>query len=364
MKSLFPYQGGKKSISTKVWSSFGNDLKNYIEPFCGSAAVLFNRPDHINCIETINDIDGLLINAYRSIKYKPEEVVHYTDWPVSELCCEARHHYLCKLYAQTNFINNMRIDETSCDPKSAGYWIYGACMWMGQGWCSDKQINKYVNGNPDIIKDILNGKDYEHRDNFGRLPRMGRGINRGNFGKLPHLGNPGTGINREDFGRLPNLGDAGTGINRDDKKLINIMNDYCNRLRNVRIVCGDWQRVLTTSVTINNGLTGVFLDPPYSLSNTSWQDDYGYRGKENVFPDVIKWCKENEDNEKLVIALCGQEGDWHPDPKKWETIKWVRNRGYSKSDNKNRFLERIWICNSKKIRFENYNLFDEEEYNV
>ncbi len=39
----FPYFGGKASVAGEVWRRFG-DVDNYVEPFCGSCAVLLARP--------------------------------------------------------------------------------------------------------------------------------------------------------------------------------------------------------------------------------------------------------------------------------------------------------------------------------
>lgn len=39
----FPYFGGKATIAPLVWEALGNPVR-YIEPFCGSAAVLLARP--------------------------------------------------------------------------------------------------------------------------------------------------------------------------------------------------------------------------------------------------------------------------------------------------------------------------------
>ncbi|MGB9619722.1 MAG: DNA adenine methylase [Armatimonadota bacterium] len=65
LKAPFPYFGGKSKIAPLVWSRLGN-VKNYVEPFFGSGAVLLARPDE-HCwwdkIETVNDKDGLLCVA-------------------------------------------------------------------------------------------------------------------------------------------------------------------------------------------------------------------------------------------------------------------------------------------------------------
>ena len=42
MKAPFPYFGGKRTIADTVWRALGRP-RQYIEPFCGSAAVLLLR---------------------------------------------------------------------------------------------------------------------------------------------------------------------------------------------------------------------------------------------------------------------------------------------------------------------------------
>jgi hypothetical protein len=43
LKSPFPYFGGKSRVAAEVLRRFG-DVKTYVEPFCGSCAVLLARP--------------------------------------------------------------------------------------------------------------------------------------------------------------------------------------------------------------------------------------------------------------------------------------------------------------------------------
>jgi hypothetical protein len=78
LKAPFPYFGGKSKIAGQVWARFG-DVKNYVEPFCGSAAMLLARPDYTGQTETINDADGFVSNFYRALQAAPDEVAHYTD---------------------------------------------------------------------------------------------------------------------------------------------------------------------------------------------------------------------------------------------------------------------------------------------
>ena len=61
------------------------------------------------------------------------------------------------------------------------------------------------------------------------------------------------------LGKIPHAGDAGRGA----AGVVEWMLALSDRLRRVRVACGDWSRVCTPSVTHCHGLTGVVLDPPY-----------------------------------------------------------------------------------------------------
>ena len=56
LRAPFYYFGGKSRAASQVWEALGNP-DHYIEPFCGSAAVLLARPNK-DRLETINDADG------------------------------------------------------------------------------------------------------------------------------------------------------------------------------------------------------------------------------------------------------------------------------------------------------------------
>lgn len=64
MKAPFPYFGGKRDIASEVWMRFGSP-KQYIEPFCGSAAVLLAAPAPAS-LEVIGDANGFIANFWRA----------------------------------------------------------------------------------------------------------------------------------------------------------------------------------------------------------------------------------------------------------------------------------------------------------
>lgn len=71
MKSLLKYPGGKWRIAEWIISFFPKH-EVYCEPFFGSGAVFFNKvPSYI---ETINDLDGDIVNLFKVCREYPEEL--------------------------------------------------------------------------------------------------------------------------------------------------------------------------------------------------------------------------------------------------------------------------------------------------
>jgi hypothetical protein len=99
------------------------------------------------------------------------------------------------------------------------------------------------------------------------------------------------------------------------------------RLRRVRILCGDWRRVVKPSITINHGLTALFMDPPYPQA----EHDMGYHGDNNIWHAAAAWAVENDDNPLLRIAICGywSEATDALFPVTWERYRWEARGGYS-----------------------------------
>lgn len=71
MKAVMKYPGSKWSIADWIIGLFPPH-HSYLEPFLGSGAVLFNKPR--SNIETVNDMDGNVINLFEWIKKDPERL--------------------------------------------------------------------------------------------------------------------------------------------------------------------------------------------------------------------------------------------------------------------------------------------------
>lgn len=293
LKAPFVYFGGKSAVADVVWSRLGS-VSNYIEPFFGSGAVLFARPNWEGTTETINDADGWLVNVWRALKADPKQVAEYCDWPVTELDLIARNRWFIH---QKDLYQKLKDNPEFYDCRAAGWWIWGKCAWIGSGWA---EIDS---------------------------------------SQLPHLGDAGQEINR----KLPHLGNAGRGARLE--WLITWFTELSHRLRDVRICNGDWTRILGDSVTYRHGMTGIFLDPPYTDKATRTKGVYSV-DCEQVGYAAAKWAIENGNHRLMRIAVCGYEGEYEF-PDAWECFQWSTVGGYGAQGNQqgraNKDRERIWF---------------------
>ena len=333
-KTPFPYMGGKSRVAAEVWARFG-DVPNLVEPFAGSAAVLFRRPiehEWWDRIETINDYDGMVANFWRATKLDPEGVAEWADWPVNENDLHAKHSWLKG--QRESLRERLEGDPEWCDAKIAGWWVWAVCQWIGTGFDAN---GPWVSEGGLLVKREREGQEGCKRP----LPDLGAG--RGIHRKLPHLGNAGVGIRRQ----LPHLG-AGRGQCEEwSAHLRTYMQQLADRLRRVRVCCGDWSRVCGPTPTVKQGLTGVFLDPPYSLEE---RDPRCYtEDRAGLAAEVREWCLPNGDDERLRIALCGYAGEGHEPlvDAGWTPFAWKAHGGYSSQrragDNGNKHRETIWF---------------------
>jgi len=366
-KAPFPYHGGKSRVAELVWKRLG-DVDNYCEPFMGSAAMLLARP-HAPRVETANDYDCYVANFWRATSKDPDAVAEHVDWPVNEVDLHARHRWLVLSDEAKAFRDRMRTVPEYFDPKIAGWWCWGAACWIGGAWC---QVRDSL---PEKIPAAARGSRREGPKLAARRPALS-GDNPGSYGKGVHSKGPtlsqqvpriGDGFGRGVHSKGPNLyqgrpqlGDAfarGRGVHGHDvaitcenrhEWLLGWFRQLRDRLRTVRVCCGDWLRICDSpSVTTRLGITGLFLDPPYSAEAGRDMSLYACEDGD-VAHRVREYCLERGDDPKMRIALCGYEGEGHEalEAKGWEVVAWRANGGYGNRSEKgraNRERERIWF---------------------
>lgn len=380
----FPYYGNKRRAAPLIWDAIG-DVPNYISCFGGALGELLARPAvHHPKIETASDASGQICNVWRAIQLYPDDTAQAADWIVSELDLHARH---AELVARIDrdFVEQLRADPRFCDPELAGWWIWGAALWIGAGWCAppggregdpSKHKKRPATGGQDgrphlgrgvhagrlsRQKPALSGSDGTgvgfgsgvHGRGLARLvqkkpaigghagaeyPKLGNGVH---ARRLPHLAGPMNGP-REQLPHLQGCDGSGVGYGRGinsstiREDILGFFRLLATRLRRVRIVCEDFERVLTPAVTISHGLTGIFLDPPYGEDAKRCADLYACDGGD-IAPRARAFALAHGDDPRYRIVLCGYEGE-HDMPESWRVLKW-KSSGASKNSDR----ERLWL---------------------
>jgi DNA adenine methylase len=131
MESIIRYVGSKWRLAPKLIPLFP-DYKCYVEPFCGSLAMLFSKQK--TRTEVVNDIDSDLINLYEILRCDHKrfaEKVFYTPFSrqLYNYLCKHKEEYITPLdkawfyYAAnrmgwTNILtkDSIRVDTTGADP--------------------------------------------------------------------------------------------------------------------------------------------------------------------------------------------------------------------------------------------------------
>ena len=320
-KAPFPWFGGKSSVAAEIWQRLGSP-KQYIEPFCGSAAMLLAAPAPAS-LEVIGDANCYVANFWRALKHQPDAVTVWQDYPVSHIDLYARHRWLTEPARVSDLRAKLTDADWPGDAKIAGWWLWGQCCWIGSGWCDPDRGQR--------------GEGSAGDDGCGQIPHAGnagRGVQATTLGKIPHAGNAGRGVQATTLGKIPHLADAGLGVMKSSLAghgqipfmsssgmgaqgmVREWMHALATRLERVRIVHGDWSRCLNHHYGGND--TAVFLDPPYLAFEKLYS---GAEAKEPCAAQVAAWAR---DHQHLRVVLCGHRGDY--DMPGWSTLDWSRGR--------------------------------------
>lgn len=188
------------------------------------------------------------------------------DWPIMASTMHARHVWLVE--RRQDLTRRLEGDPEFFDAKAAGYWIYLVNNWIGADCCSGRGPWQRV--------DV--GDGFELQQTGGR-----------------------PGIKR----KRPHLADAGRGIYRPGTDIREYLRLLSERLRFVRICCGDWSTVLGPAVTTELGITAIVLDPPFGLED----------GRE---PNLYA-------QDKNAVGTCLSSG-WNSPDAQLRTRKWFDSK--------------------------------------
>lgn len=229
------------------------------------------------------------------------------------------------IHNEGRLLENLCKDDMWHDPKMAGYWIWAASCWIGGG----------------MLK-----KEQRRRPDLG----SGKGVHK--LSAIPHLGNGGMGVHRLSF-RDEGAGDT---VIKDvtepySTSIYTWFRDLSERLRHVRVVCGDWSRICGGNWQNNVGSrdVGIFFDPPYG--STHRDTNLYHCDSMDVAKQVMTWCLERGKLPDYRIVLAGYD-DEHQEliDHGWTVERWVAGGGYGNTardgkDSKgkqNRHRECLW----------------------
>lgn len=283
----FPWFGGKRTVVDEVWQRLGRPAQ-YIEPFCGSAAMLLGAPAPAS-LEVIGDQNLYVANFWRCIKFQPEATYRWQDYPVSHVDLDARHRWLTDPSRTAALLASLSDPEWPGDSHIAGWWVWGQCAWIGSGWC-------------------------ERASKIPHVSDAGRGVQ----SKIPHVGNAAEGSSPKSrtsdvASQIPFVSRAGIGV--QGMGVQHWFDALSRRLERVRIIHGDWSRCLNHHYGADD--TAIFFDPPYRGYEALYAKD---SSRPLVADEVAAWCREN--GKAIRVALCGHVGDY--DLPGWEVFPWSR----------------------------------------
>ena len=388
-KAPFPWFGGKSQAASAVWALLG-DVDHYVEPFAGSLAVLLGRPHPANRpyrSETVNDLDGMVVNFWRAVAADPDAVARAASWPVAEADKQARQIALLR-WRDDGGAERLAGDAAYYSAVMAGWWAWAVSVQIGAfsgdgPWTADLQTGR-------IIKQGMAGRVPGVRHCRPHLSSS-TGVNQpgtrepGVSRNRPHLTNNGQGVNhpgtREPGVKRdrPHVSDNGQGVNHpgtrepgvldpitedhgrfalDDwgaayhdvamPELIRWFRHLAARLRHARVLNGDWKRAVTSGAlrtlpVRSGGVAGVFLDPPYADTAERAGGLYA-EDSFDVAHQVRDWCLANGENPDYRIVLAGFAGEHGTDltDAGWTEVEWFAD-GYLRGgmgDQQSR--ERLW----------------------
>ena len=247
----------------------------YIEPFAGSLAVLLARPD-VPKLETVNDKDGYITNFWRAVRANPVAVAQSFHQPCFEPDLHAKRRAL--VLGRQKLVEKLIADPNFCDPKTAAWWA----------WVIHVSI----------------------------APELRIDASKSRFGGAS-------------FPRIYSL-----------NEVLRWFELLSSRLTKVRVLTGEWNRVVSRGeLSERNGVTAVFLDPPYEGERLTYSVEVKDTAKE-----VRDWAVASA-KPWLKIALCGHPKE-HRMPEKWQRFEWKRQGGLAasgKNFNPEKSRECIWF---------------------
>lgn len=265
-KKLFRYVGGKALAADIIWKELGGGITYYCEPFFGSGDVWFLSPYWQSQTAILNDLNGNLVNFWRSVQKDPEKIIDWVVRPRSSIDYTA-----CRIFDSDNqkVAEKLAQDIDYYDSEAAAKWLYA------------------VSGSFSCINSI-------RPKGMLKMTRTYHSI---------------TSFNEKES------------VEHAKQELRELIKYYKDRLLKCEILCQDWKFATNVKIKLDvkSSVYGFFLDPPYT--------DRGHRYAKQDTPqqDVLDWCVSNGDKSDYRIVVAGFDGEYEPLlPLGWRKIHWSK----------------------------------------
>lgn len=351
-----PFFGNKQLGAPLAWLLLDGDgeAKAYTEPFAGSCAMLLYRGKVLRP-ETVNDIDGMIMNFFRAVRLDPEGVARAAlEQPVSEVDLHAWHHVMNR--ERRNLQARMSADPDYCQVRLAGAWLNGQCTWVAGNFGTHQ--GPWVVGADDEGVPVMCSRTGKGEEAHGTQDTQERGM----LISVPHIGDDGSGI----WAQVPHIGNDGRGIRakiphpHPDRLswVVSTLRRIQSRIFDVRFLCGDWQRVISTD-HIQTRVTphAFFLDPPYdsgaqadAAAGTHYitdEDGGSSIGAAGSHVHLSKAAREwaagvgHKDTHRIVICGRGAEHD-ELLAMGWRKYNWKARKGLNSTGSGAHGTEMMW----------------------
>lgn len=263
----YMYTGGKKGIAYFVWQLLG-DPGVYVEPFFGGGSVLLNRPkfDKYYSEEYVSDLDGMIINFWRTVKMDRHGLLKELERPLSEIELQA----MFRLANRTaTLVDSLEDDDKYYSVRAAAAFVYTMCAALPFNW-SNKRVTLEYGDIPGMLRSSL---------------------------------------------RVPG-------------EMEKYIDKLFERIRYVRMHRCDWlvllSRVESRYKKKEGTIIGVYLDPPYGSSDR--KSGLYRKDSKRVEKGVVEWCESHGKDRRwrIVLSTYGEYDSLLNDG--WTRYVWRRDR--------------------------------------
>lgn len=291
--------------------------------------------------EVVADKNGLIINAWRALKYDPEQVAYWADMPTNHWELHSVHYWMIQWIVDNK--DEIWHNPDFFDAKAAGRWLYGVSNWIGSNFGDETNMKKDKSpkeeSRPNVISRGVQMHQKPNRDIRPTLCSRGVQIQR-TPDSIPWASTTTVGGRGVMTSRRNVPGSQGEIFYGDGSRLVGWFTAIQQRLANVYVLNRDWQSAVTPAVLglkKKNAKVAILMDPPYKTQIRN-KDLYASDidgTSDKVAEESYEWALQYGERYRICYAMHASD---FPTPKGW--ISYEKSFGAHR-DAKNRVQDQI-----------------------